>query len=226
MKLLPYPSAAASVRADHLQGPGPDAAVGREDAPRARRRHLDHLPGADDLAQSAAHDREADQRDPGAAPRHHRPGGPRAGDRAADPGRHSGAGDAARQLSAPALGRPAPARHDRDRARQRARPADRRRADHRARRHRAGADPQAAQGPAEPARHGDAVHHPRPRHRAQGRRPRLRDDPGQDRRAGAGRAGLHATRSMPIRGSCSPPSRRRSRRRSIRPARSWCGPTT
>ncbi len=30
--------------------------------------------------------------------------------------------------------------------------------------------------------HGDAVHHPRPRHRAQDRRPRLRDDQGQDRR--------------------------------------------
>ena len=28
----------------------------------------------------------------------------------------------------------------------------------------------------EPARHGDAVHHPRSRHRAQDRRPRLRDD--------------------------------------------------
>ena len=47
---------------------------------------------------------------------------------------------------APALRRPAPARHDRHGARQRARPADRRRADHRARRHHPGADPRAADG--------------------------------------------------------------------------------
>ena len=41
-------------------------------------------------------------------------------------------------------------------------------------------------------RHGHAVHHPRPRHRPQDRGPRLRDDAGRDRRAGAGRAGLRA----------------------------------
>ncbi len=53
---------------------------------------------------------------------------------------------AARQLSASAVRRPAPARDDRDGARQRARPPDRRRADDGARRHRAGADPEAAEG--------------------------------------------------------------------------------
>ena len=99
--------------------------------------------------------------------------------RTADPGRHPRPGEPAQELSAPAVRRPAPARDDRDGARQRAGPADRRRADHRARRHRAGADPQAAQGDAGPARHGDAVHHPRPRHRAQDRRPRLRDEKGK-----------------------------------------------
>ena len=82
---------------------------------------------------------------------------------------HVGIRDAesrARRLSAPAFGRTAPARDDRHGARQRARPVHRRRADDRARRHRAGADPEAARRAEGPARHGDAVHHPRPRHRA------------------------------------------------------------
>ena len=64
--------------------------------------------------------------------------------RAAAQGRHRRSREAARRLSAPALGRPAPARDDRHGARQRAGPADRRRADHRARRHHPGADPRAA----------------------------------------------------------------------------------
>ena len=88
----------------------------------------------------------------------------------------------AEELSAPDVRRPAPARDDRDGARQRAGPADRRRADDRAGRHRAGANPQASQGFAGPARHGHAVHHPRPRHRPQDRRPGLRDEGRQDRR--------------------------------------------
>ena len=54
------------------------------------------------------------------------------------------AADAARRLSAPAVGRHAPARHDRHGAGLRARAADRRRADHGARRHHPGADPRAA----------------------------------------------------------------------------------
>ena len=61
-------------------------------------------------------------------------------------------------------------------------------------------------------RHVDAVHHPRPRHRAQDRRPRLRDDQGQDRRDRADRRRSSPTRSTPIRAICSPPSRRASRR--------------
>ena len=106
----------------------------------------------------------------------------------ADAGRHPRAGRPARELSASALRRAAPARHDRDGARQRAGPPDRRRADHRARRHRAGADPDTVEGPADAPRHGDAVHHPRSRHRAPARRPRLRHEGRQDRRGGA-RAG-------------------------------------
>ena len=120
---------------------------------------------------------------------------------------------------APALGRPAPARDDRDGARQRARPPDRRRADHRARRHRAGADPRAPEAPAGRARHGDAVHHPRPRHRAEDGRPDLHHDRGRDRRARRHRRRSSPTRSTPTPGTCSPPqpkgdaARRRSRRR-------------
>ena len=105
--------------------------------------HLDDLPGADELAEPGLHGRPADRRDPAPA----QPDQPRRGD-----------GSARSQLleevqipepearlqavSAPALRRPAPARHDRHGARQPARRPDRRRADDRARRHRPGADPQ------------------------------------------------------------------------------------
>ena len=85
---------------------------------------------------------------------------------------------------------------------------DRRRADDRARRHRAGANPQASEGPAGPARHGDAVHHPRPRHRAQDRRPRLRDEGRQDRRAATRSTTSSSRRSIPTPRRCSPPSRK------------------
>ena len=73
-------------------------------------------------------------------------------------------------LSARTLRRPAPARHDRDRALLPPEPAARRRADHRARRHGAdpGADPaaQAAAG----VRHGRDLRHPRSRRRGADRR--------------------------------------------------------
>ena len=131
---------------------------------------------------------------------------------------------AARQLSASTVRRPAPARDDRHGARQRARPVDRRRADHRARRHRAGANPQAAQGHADAARHVDAVHHPRPRHRAQARRPRLRDEPGQDRRARRRSSACSPRRSILTRANCSPPSRSPIRRRRGRTRRWWSRP--
>ena len=58
----------------------------------------------------------------------------------------------------------------------------------------------AARRAEEPARHGDAVHHPRPRHRAQDRRPRLRDDcKGKIVEQGPVARGLRAIRSMPTR---------------------------
>ena len=69
LQLLPYPKAShpgGSIRLDGRELLGADerdAARG----PRRSRRH--HLPGADDLAQPAAHHRAADRRDPDAAPR-------------------------------------------------------------------------------------------------------------------------------------------------------------
>ena len=114
---------------------------------------------------------------------------------------------------APALGRPAPARDDRHGAGQRARPADRRRADDGARRHHPGADPEAPEDAAGALRHGAAVHHPRPRHRAQDGRPGLRHDPGPDRRAGPGRPRCSTIRSIPTPSTCCRPSPRAGRRR-------------
>ena len=68
----------------------------------------------------------------------------------------------ARRLPAPAVGRPAPARDDRARARLRPAAADRRRADDRARRDGAGPGAAAARRPAARARAGGDLHHPRP----------------------------------------------------------------
>ena len=67
----------------------------------------------------------------------------------------------------------------------------RRRADHRPRRDGPGADPRAASRPPGAHRHGDAVHHPRPRHRPQDGEPGLRHDRGRDRRGRPDRGGLH-----------------------------------
>ena len=67
---------------------------------------------------------------------------------------------AARRLSASALGRHAPARHDRHGALLPSLAPDRRRADDGARRDRAGADPRTRSRPAERVRHGGDLHHP------------------------------------------------------------------
>ena len=88
-------------------------------------------------------------------------------------------GAADRRLSARALRRPAAAGDDRHGAGLRPGRADRRRADHGARRDGAGADPRAPRRAAGAARHGDRLHHPRPRHRAALRRPGLRHAPGR-----------------------------------------------
>ena len=109
-------------------------------------------------------------------------------------GRHRRPRPEARRLSPSALRRPAPAGDDRDGARQPSRSPDRRRAHDRARRHRAGADPQAAQGPPGQVRHGDAVHHPRPQHRPAYRRRPDRDAARKDCRGGRNGAGVRHPR--------------------------------
>ena len=220
MKLLPYPSASHPSGSINFEGRDLLKLAGARDPPGPRQPHLDHLPGADDVAQPAAHHREADRRSVAAAPGPGGNGGARAHARTPHPGRHSRSGDAAGELSASALRRPAPARDDRDGARQRARSPDRRRAHHRARRHRAGADPDAAQGTAAAARHGDAVHHPRPRHRAKARRHRVRDEGRQDRRAGAGRGRVHGAAASLHEARCWRPNRSPIRRRCGRTSRS------
>ena len=62
-------------------------------------------------------------------------------------------------------------------------------------------------------RHGAAADHPRPRHRAQDGRPGLRDDRGRDRRAGPPAERVRRARSTPTPGTCWRPSPRAARRR-------------
>ena len=61
MKLLPYPAAHHPSGSVTLQGPRIADHAGTRNPQGARQRHHHHLPGADDVAQSAAHDRKADQ---------------------------------------------------------------------------------------------------------------------------------------------------------------------
>ena len=103
-------------------------------------------------------------------------------------------------LSAPVLRRHAPARHDRHGARLPAAADHRRRADDGARRHRAGADPGAAQGGDARGQLGADPDHPRSRRGGALRRPRLRHvrrphRRGRDRRARSTRGRAIPTRS-------------------------------
>ena len=119
---------------------------------------------------------------------------------------------AAGQLSARAVGRPAPARDDRHGAVLRTAPAAGRRADHGARRDGAdpGADPaaQAAAG----TRHGHDLRHPRSGRRQRDRRPHRGDVRRPDRRGRAGRRRPAPIRCIPIRAGCSLPPCMVSRR--------------
>ena len=94
--------------------------------------------------------------------RDHRPRDLARARRGHDGARRPGA-PALRQLSEPALGRPAPARRHRPRADQRAAPGDLRRADLGARRLRAVADPEPAAGPAPRPRPHLSADQPQPR---------------------------------------------------------------
>ena len=145
-------------------------------APQDRRQgHGDDLPGADGQPQSLLHRRLPD-RGSAARPYGH---GPQA---SAAPAPSScsklvGIPEPAERLgslSAPDVGRPVPARHDRHCDRLQSEAADRRRADHRARRDHPEADPRPADAAAGRARHGADHDHPqygrgrrdgRPRHR-------------------------------------------------------------
>ena len=143
---------------------------------------------------------------------------PRAAEGGGDPARRP----ADRRLPAPVLGRHAPARDDRDGARQRPRPADRRRADDRARRDDAGADPR-ADAPA-PARVRDRDHHDHARSRGdrRDRRRGRRHVRGAGGREGHGRPALQAAASSVHVG---PAGLAAAPRRGRRAARADPGPT-
>ena len=165
------------------------------DAHAARQSHRDDLPGPDDDAQSGAAHRHADDRG-----RFAHIATSRAGRRAsARAMRWSGSASRRRTsdcaLSAPVLGRHAPARRHRDRVAERARPHHRRRADHRARRDHPGTDPvRDAEARARDRRCAD-LDHARPVGGRRTRRPHLRHVCGSHRRAGhgGGRAGCAAS---------------------------------
>ena len=123
----------------------------------------------------------------------------RHGEGAARARAHSRCGEPARLLSAPVLGRHAPARDDRDGARLPAASHHRRRADHRARRHGAGADPRSPEGADARDRLLAAAHHARPRRGRALCRPRRRDVWRPDRRDRRRRACSTRRHAIPTR---------------------------
>ena len=175
-------------RAHPLRGQGSARARRARDARDPRQPDRDDLPGADDVAQPGAHRRRPDRRGGAAAPEQVAAEARAARDRDARARRHSGARRARRRVSAPALGRHAAARDDRDGARVRARAADRRRADHRARRHDPGADPRAAASRCSASSAWHPAHHARPRRRRRDLRRGRRDVRRPGRRARRRRA--------------------------------------
>ena len=171
-------------RAQSARAPRPRAAGA------ARRRDLDDLPGADELAEPGVHGRVPDRGSAEAAPRPARVAGAAARAPAARRGRPRRAAGQARRLPVPALRRRAAARDDRHGDRLRAEAADRRRADHRLGRHCTEADPGADRRPAGAAPDVGAVHHARPVARRRDRRRGGGDARRPDPRAGAGRTDL------------------------------------
>ena len=154
------------------RGAGPGGGV-RRDAADARAAPTWHdLPGADDLVEPQLHGRQPDRRGAAAAPGPGRGGGARrdaahAGTRAHPRGPcHPG------PLSAPAVRRHAPARHDRHGAVLQAAAADRRRAHHRAGRDHPGPDPATDPAAAGGNGHGRDLHHARHGRGGRGGRPR------------------------------------------------------
>ncbi len=168
-----------------------------------RRTRADRVPGPLPLAQSAAHGRRLDHRRARSTSACRRPSAMTRARRADGAGR--ACPGCARPLSAPVLGRPAPAHLHRARARHGAGAADRRRAGVGARRLGAGAGAQAARRRAPALRSGGAVHHPRPARRRPDLRPHRRDAAGRGRRAGADGGGVRRAASTTTRARCSRP---------------------
>ena len=189
LRLLPASATALGRRA--LRRPRPADHRRGEPARRARARDLLRLPGADDVAEPGLHRRPPGRRGAAPPPRPRPRGGARPHARAARAGRHPRSGAPHRRVPAPALGRHAPARDDRDGGRLQPEGADRRRADHRARRDDPGGHPRPHARHPRAARHRDPAHHARPRRGRRRRRPR----DGHVRRA--------AWSSRPPRTSCS-----------------------
>ncbi len=154
---------------------GPRRPLPRRDAVHAGQRDQHDLPGPDDVAQPDEDDRVPGGRADADPPQRQQGRGARARRGGARPRRPAPPEGAPRRLSPPALGRHAPARHDRDGARVRPEAPHRRRADDGTRRHDPGADPRAARRPARPARDGGPAHHPRHGSHRQPDRPRRRD---------------------------------------------------
>ncbi len=218
LRLVPQPPGHLDARRHPLQGRGPARARRRRHPRHSRQPHRDDLPGADVLAQSRAHRRHAGGRADPRAPRHalerDRERGRLAPHPRVDPRRR----EPPRVLSAPVLGRHAPAGHDRDVARAGARADHRRRADHRARRHRAGADPGAPQAPHPRDRRRPHPHHPRPRRGGALRRPRRRHVRRAHRRDARRRASSTRGRAIPTPAACST----RCRASTPTAAVAWC----
>ena len=140
--LLPRDRSRRRQRAARRSGTGRRARAGA--GARARAADRDDLPGPGERAEPGASRRAAGGRGAAAASRHGRRGGAGRGAAAVRAGRHPRSRAAAGRLSARDVGRPEPARDDRDGAGRAARAAGRGRADHGARRHHPGADPRTA----------------------------------------------------------------------------------
>ena len=179
-----------------------------------RERDRDDLPGPDDLAEPGLQSRRADRRGaPGAQREHEQGPGARPRGRAAARRRDPESGVARRRLPAPVLGRDAPARDDRDGAREQPGRPDRRRADHRARRDDPGADHRADRPAQGRVQLGGDPDHARPRRRRRHRRRDPRHVRRTRRRAWERSGRSSTTRSTPTRGGCSARSRASTGRR-------------
>ena len=205
----------ADFRPGALRGARPPRTRREGAVRRARGPHRRRLPGADDGAEPAAHDRPPDRRDARPASRARARGeARREADAPPRPGRHPGPGAARRRLSAPALGRAAPARHHRDRARLRAGSPDRRRADDGARRDHPAPDPRPHRRSRRGALDGAAPDLARSRRHRRECRAHARDVWRLDRRerrdGGGVREALAPLYARPLRGAAA--ARRRARR--------------